>query len=231
MLVMSNGSLVIYVIVCNYRVLGISINKNKKHDMMNYRSPVYSSKSHQATAWLSSENTHWISRSTEALSIWCPLILYLIRKFEIRPVIRIHNLQWVFAQLPKHVWTISHANGFPWGSRPMRDIAMWKSAWKSNFGTGQACDVEKWTSSQMKSKRLGWTDRQTLLMTRSSGARATWITAFTASADRFPRCGSFKSQASVIHGAIWMQKRSERSAPVFSGFYKVDELLIQRLSH
>lgn len=50
-----------------------------------------------------------------------------------------------------------------------------------------------------------------------------------ASADRFPLCGSFKIQASFINEGIWMQKRSERSAPIFSGFYKVYKLLIQRL--
>ncbi len=135
MLVMSNSSLVIYVIVCNHRVLGISINKKIKN-MTRWIIDPLSIAASPIRPWLSSENTHWISRSIEALSIWCPLILYMIRKFEIRPVIRIHNLQWVFAQLPKHVWTISHANGFPWGSRPMRDIAMWKSAWKSNSKLG-----------------------------------------------------------------------------------------------
>lgn len=114
----------------------------------------------------------------------------------------------------------------PWGIQQCESLR--ENPIPSLAGIGQACDVEKLTSSQMKSTRLGCTDKQPLLMTRSSPARATWIPAFTASCHCWPfpsLCGSFKIQASFIHGEIWMQKRCERSVPIFSGFYKVDKLL------
>lgn len=58
---------------------------------------------------------------------------------------------------------------FPEG-RACGEIVSWKSAWKSNSKLGwhwTSCDVEKLTSSQMKSKSLGCMGRHPVLMTKA----------------------------------------------------------------